>query len=196
MPRRLVNQSDAAPASGEALLRLADVQHLGFVVESIEDEARRWIKRFGVGPWLVSEFCLPGNEPRTELTTAFAQWGNLQVELLMQRNSVGSCFRDWLRDDQSSRLHHICTHTSRFEQDLNEITAAGGSVELLFGLERGTEAEPSRFAMVASPLADGIFHEFTQPGTFVAAQSEAVRNSARGWDGSNAIRPMPLIVPT
>jgi hypothetical protein len=186
------SQHDERPvASG---LRLGPIRHLAFVVSNLEDEARRLGALLAVGPWLVSDFTLPGDEPCVHLSTAYTQWGDVQLELIEQHNDVASCFRGWLQPGESSRLHHLCTHTAALDADLRQVTAAGGQVEFSFGLDPASEARPSRFAIVRSPLAGDLYHELTQPGTFVDAQTDAVRAAARDWDGTEVLRPMPALL--
>jgi hypothetical protein len=177
-----------APAFGE-------IRHLGFVVADLEAEAHRWARELGVGPWLVSEFDLPGEEPTAHLVTAYAQWGPLQIELMEQRNAAPSCFLGHLGEGERSRLHHLCTYTETLDDDLARLQAAGYAVELSFGLRPEAEPDPSRFAIVRSPLGPGTYHELTHPGTFVRAQSDAVRDAAAGWRGERPVRPMPLALP-
>ena len=71
-----------------------DLLQIGFVVPDIEAAMQHWAERLGVGPWYyierldVPDFEYMGQPSPVELSLALANSGDMQIELIQQRNEL------------------------------------------------------------------------------------------------------------
>src|SRR6202045_4874017 len=79
------------------------LRQMGFVVRDIGKAVRHWVEVCGIGPWYIAEkLPLHGfwyREQRYEdihLTIALANSGEMQLELIQQRDDPRSIYRDFL----------------------------------------------------------------------------------------------------
>jgi hypothetical protein len=79
------------------------LRQMGFVVRDIDKAMRHWVEVCGIGPWYIAErLPLHGfwyKEQRYDaihLTIALANSGDVQLELIQQRDDTPSMYRDFL----------------------------------------------------------------------------------------------------
>ena len=78
------------------------LRQMGFVVRDIDRAMRHWIEVCGVGPWFVAEklpldgFWYKGQPYDIHITVALANSGDVQLELIQQRDTTPSMYRDFL----------------------------------------------------------------------------------------------------
>jgi len=84
-------------------LYFGPVRQVGYVVHDIQQAMRRWVD-LGVGPWFykedvgTTEFRYHGKPSRLpNLSIALANSGDLQLELIQQRDDAPSLYLDSLR---------------------------------------------------------------------------------------------------
>src|SRR5438094_7008669 len=87
------------------------MRQVGIVVRDIEKAMRHWVEVCGVGPWFYAEQ-LPMHEFRSKGTPqdskgsiALANSGDIQLELIQQRNDVPSLDRDFLAAGHERMQH-------------------------------------------------------------------------------------------
>ena len=80
---------------GEAMSRIfGKVCQNGYVVRDIEAAMKHWIEVMGVGPWFYIEdvktdwFKHRGIDSDVKMSIALANSGDLQIELIQQRNDA------------------------------------------------------------------------------------------------------------
>jgi hypothetical protein len=159
----------------------------GYVVRDIEAAMRHWA-RLGVGPWFyfetvpVTDFVCFGRPGQVELSIALANSGDLQLELIQQRNDQPSLYRDFLAA-HGEGLQHISAWTTDMAGELARLKALGFKVgqEGLIGENRFVyfDTEKSHPSTVME-----IYDISGSPGPFF----EDVRKAAAAWDGRNPIR--------
>ena len=72
------------------------VRQNGYVVRDIQAAMKHWIEVMGVGPWYYMDrvktdwFRHRGQDSRVEMSIALANSGDLQIELIQQRNDAPS----------------------------------------------------------------------------------------------------------
>src|ERR1700761_7874107 len=101
----------ALPSSGvrstqdkeETMSRLfGPMRQVGIVVRDIEKAMRHWVEVCGVGPWFsneqlpMDEFRYKGQSYELRVSSALANSGDVQLELIQQRNDAPSLYRDFL----------------------------------------------------------------------------------------------------
>src|ERR1044072_9189429 len=76
------------------------VRQNGYVVRDIHAAMKHWIEVMGVGPWYYMDrvktdwFRHRGKDSAVEMSIALANSGDLQIELIQQRNDAPSLYRD------------------------------------------------------------------------------------------------------
>lgn len=89
----------------------APVNQLGCVVPDLESAIQGWVK-LGVGPFLamrdigLDDYVYHGQPSRPKIDVAFAQTGDLQVELIHPVGDVPSSYHDFLAAGRSG-IHHL-----------------------------------------------------------------------------------------
>ena len=166
-----------------------DLRQMGFVVRDIDKAMKHWAEVCGIGPWFyaeqlpLDEFRYKGRVYDIEMSVAFANSGDMQLELIQQRNDVPSLYQDFLRAG-----HEGLQHWSSWPVDYHQIRERA----LRDGWHIGQEGDTPRGPFI-------YFLNEGHPGTIIEMAEatptrmkifDAVRNAARGWDGSNPIRPM------
>ena len=82
------------------------IAQIGYVVTDIEASMRHWI-RHGVGPWFYIErvqmdyFRHRGVDSPVQMSIALANSGDVQIELIQQRNDAPSMYREFLDSGRS-----------------------------------------------------------------------------------------------
>ena len=78
------------------------MRQVGIVVRDIDKAMRHWVEVCGVGPWFyaeqlpMTEFRYKGKPYDIKVSIALANSGDVQLELIQQRNDVPSLYRDFL----------------------------------------------------------------------------------------------------
>jgi hypothetical protein len=86
------------------------MRQVGIVVRDIEKAMRHWVEVCGVGPWFyaeqlpMDEFRYKGRIYDLKVSIALANSGDVQLELIQQRNDVPSLYSDFLAAGTAMRL--------------------------------------------------------------------------------------------
>jgi hypothetical protein len=159
----------------------------GYVVRDIEAAMRHWAG-LGVGPWFyfdtvpVTDFEYRGQPGHIELSIALANSGELQLELIQQRNDQPSIYREFL-DARGEGLQHISGWTTDLAGDMARIAAAGFKVAQtgVIGVNRFVYYD-TEGAHPSSVME--LYDVSGTPGPFF----KDIRKAAASWDGSDPIR--------
>ncbi len=93
---------------------LGPATQLGFVVRDVETAVRHWADVFGVGPFVVMEHgtaqpppptYMRGKKVSVELKLAFGFMGDVQIELIEQRNDAPSPYTEFLAAGREGLQH-------------------------------------------------------------------------------------------
>ena len=156
-----------------------------WVVPKLEIAARNWHATTGIGPFLINRD-LPLEAPRyrgrpsaTRFSTAVAQHGDVQIELVEQHDDGASAYRDTVAEG-STGFHHIAFIAEDFDADLSHYTRQGLTVAAdgRFG--------PMRYAYVDTSATIGHMIEIVEDKPAIRAFFGAVRKAAERWDRNPA----------
>src|SRR5512143_2122046 len=106
------------------------IRQNGYVVRDIEQALHHWTTVLGVGPFFyferapITEFAYRGVTSPLEVSIALGNSGDLQIELIQQRNDAPSMYRDFLAAGREG-LQHVAYWTNDFEADLARCLDAG-----------------------------------------------------------------------
>ena len=169
-------------------------RQIGLVVRDVQKAMRYWTEVMGVGPFYVipeqgfADFYYRGQPAAGPvITMAFAQSGDLQIELIQQHNDAPSAYREFLSAGREG-LQHV---SSWFDTRESYDRAHARMLEL--GLTvvhevRNDHGAP-RFAYFETGTPDAPLLELSEallPETrFVP---DTVAQAAAGWTGEDPVR--------
>lgn len=116
------------------------------------------------------------------LSLALANSGDLQVELIQQRDTTPSIFTEFL-SEHGSGFHQLAYWAQDFAATMAAVEDAGWPVVWSGGEDVGT-----RFAYVEGPDAPARVIEIMELNDMTAAMATFVRDAAASWDGTDPIR--------
>jgi catechol 2,3-dioxygenase-like lactoylglutathione lyase family enzyme len=164
------------------------MRQIGIVVRDIDKAMRPWVEVCGVGPWfLADQLPLDGfwyketPYPGIHLTIALANSGDVQLELIQQRDDTPSMYRDFLAAGREGP-QHWSSWPADYDERLDRAVRNGWTI--------GQRGETPRGPFV-------YFLDEGHPGTIIEMAAltptrrrifDAVRAAAVDWDGRDPIR--------
>jgi len=163
---------------------------LGYVVRDIRAGMDAWIEH-GVGPWFYFEtvetdyFRHRGLDSPVQISVALANSGEMQIELIQQRNDAPSLYKEFL-DSGREGFQHVSYWTVDYQALYDRALSHGFAV----GHEGSIGGEQGRFAYLehARTPVTGTVIEISDISGPKGAFFAHVRELAAGWDGSEPIR--------
>lgn len=170
---------------------LGGVRQVGYVVRDIEKAMAHWSGALGVGPWFykedvgTTEFRYQGRESRPpRLSIALANSGDLQIELIQQRDDAPSLYLDSLNRAGECAQHIAFWTLDRFDEytarllERGYVEGHGGRMGL-----RG------RFAYFIHPDLPSGMIEISEMKGGKGEYFAEIRKASETWDGTAPIRP-------
>ena len=162
------------------------VRQMGYVVTDLDQTMTGWLE-LGVGPWFVMrglalQADYRGEPCETTLSLAFANSGEMQIELIQQMDATPSIFTEFLAA-HGPGLHQLAYWTTDFAATMYEVEKAGWPV-----VWSGGEGYGVRFAYVEPPNAPAAVIEISELTEATAANAVFIHDAAAEWDGTNPVR--------
>lgn len=163
-------------------------QQIGYVVRDIERAMEHWSKVLGVGPWFYVErvpflsYVYQGiRRDDVHLSIALAYSGNMQMELIQQRNDTPSSWKAFI-DSGREGIQHWSSLEKDYDGIYSRALQRGYRVDHEGTMARGrfvyfvSDANPSAIFEVADATPDRlrIFSE--------------IQKASIGWDGKDPVR--------
>ncbi|WP_034294461.1 VOC family protein [Herbaspirillum sp. RV1423] len=170
---------------------LGEIKQLGYVVEDIQAAMTYWSEVLGVGPWYYMErvplknYRYKGEPQDIHSSVALANSGNVQVELIQQRNDAPSMYRDFLKAGRTG-LQHLAYWTEDFDNDLARLLEKGWKIGM-----SGEVGERGRFVYFETEYHPGTVIELSEIAGPKGTVFRIIRESSEGWDGSDPVRAFP-----
>jgi len=165
------------------------VRQNGYVVRDIQAAMNHWLEVMGVGPWFYIDrvetdyFRHRDLESAVEMSIALANSGDLQIELIQQRNDAPSMYKEFL-DAGREGLQHLAYWTTDYQALYDRAGALGYRV----GHEGRIGGEQGRFAYFDTEAHPGTVIEISDISGGKGRFFQHIRKAAVGWDGSDPIR--------
>ena len=165
------------------------VRQNGYVVRDIRAAMDHWINAMGVGPWFYIDrvktdyFRHRGQDAAVEMSIALANAGDLQLELIQQRNDAPSMYKEFL-DAGHEGLQHVAFWSTSYQQLYDQSLARG----LKVGHEGQIGGEQGRFAYFDSAAHPGSVIEISDISGNKGRFFDHIRRIAADWDGADPIR--------
>ena len=165
------------------------VRQVGYVVRDLDRTIADWLA-MGVGPWFTirgqKQNVLYRGEPcAVTVSLAFANSGDLQIELIQQEDDTPSVFTEYLASGHAG-VHQLAWWTTDFPAALESARALGWPV-VWSGGEAGRSA---CFAYLEPPAGPAPIVELMELTPAAEGLATLVRKAAQGWDGATPVRPL------
>ena len=163
------------------------LRQMGYVVKDIDSAMRHWIDVCQIGPWfyvdklVINNFKYKGQPSDPHLSIALANSGDVQLELIQQRDKNPTLYQDFLNAGNEG-LQHFSSWPENYDEIYQNALATGYTV--------GQEADSPRGRFV-------YFEQEGHPGTVIEMAHmtdsrrrifDGVREAAVDWDGRDPIR--------
>ncbi|MFC8525879.1 VOC family protein [Nocardia sp. NPDC057227] len=153
------------------------IRQIGYVVADIEEQLREWLE-LGIGPWYVLRGVEQTGSYRdsactVSLSIAFAQSGEVQLEVIQQENDAPSIYSDF-----AGGFHQLAWWAEDFEAALERV---GRPV-----VWSGDSA--TRYAFFESDGGPAPYLELSEYTERTAGLARMVRDAAERWNGADPVR--------
>lgn len=161
----------------------------GYVVRDIDAALKHWTQVLGIGPFFYIDrvkcdwFTYRGEPSNVEMSIALGNTGDLQIELIQQRNDAPSLYRDFLEAGREG-LQHMSYWTTTYQQDYDRALGRGFKV----GHEGQIGGEQGRFVYFDTETHPGTIIEMSDISGSKGRFFEHIRKAAIDWDGSDPVR--------
>jgi hypothetical protein len=158
-----------------------------YFVQDLDGAIEHWHSAFGLGPFIVNrhikleQSTYRGAPMPLDISAAFVQSGELQIELLCQHNPEPSAFRDMFAQGEEG-LHHVAVFSDDYDQVISAYKARGFAVasEIMVGEGLGAAFIDTRELL-------GHMLEVYRVNDDLHAFYRLVANAARDWNGRTLI---------
>jgi len=169
-------------------------RQIGYVVRDIERAMALWTQTLGVGPFYVlreiemTNYRYRGHlGPAPVITVAFANSGDVQIELIQQHNDVPSAYTEFLSAGREG-MHHVSSWFAEpAEYDSAYQAMLGKGLRIIHESVGGDGS--GRFAYFETGVPEGHVIELSEtllPG--IREVVELTASEARTWTGENPVR--------
>lgn len=162
------------------------VRQNGYVVRDLDAAVAEWVA-LGIGPFVTigpmqQTMVFRGATTTPTLTIAFANSGDLQIELIHQDGDDPSPYREFL-DDGHEGFHHLAWWTEDVDAARSALERAGRDVVL-----EGDGGGTARFLYVECPGNAATMLEVMELNDMTRFLVDHVRTASLDWDGSDPVR--------
>lgn len=167
---------------------LGGIRQNGYVVHDIEAAMQYWTETLGVGPFFyfekapVHDFRYGDEASDIDVSIALANSGDLQIELIQQRNKAPSMYLDFL-DLGYEGLQHIAYWSENYDHDLISCLEHGFKV----GQSGWSGAPDGRFVYFQSQGHGGTVVELSEVSGAKGHTFAKIKQAALKWDGHKPI---------
>ncbi|MEM6851525.1 MAG: VOC family protein [Pseudomonadota bacterium] len=175
-------------SASSLIASIGPVMQLAFVPEDFDAAITHWTKVMGVGPFFWIEQAglrnarFEGRASDVDFGLAIAYWGDVQIELIKQHNDAPSIYRS--APYARAGLHHMCVLTD----DIGKSRSAAEGVGATFPLE--ADAPGGGAVFYADCGGDQGLIEVLQPAPGSLGFFDMMKETAKGWDGADPVRPV------
>jgi Glyoxalase/Bleomycin resistance protein/Dioxygenase superfamily len=172
---------DAGDVNREGIVQIA------YAVADVRAAARSMAERVGAGPFFVRHHDLPrhvdhnGSSAEFDHSSAYGQWGAIQVELVEVHSASPSSLADIVQ--RTSGIHHVARFVDSLDDEQRRLTAAGWPPVMTAETASGL-----RYAFHDSRPQLGHLLEVYEPTDAVLRLYGMVADAAAGWQGDDPVR--------
>lgn len=169
---------------------LYTVRQLAYVVHDLDAALKYWTEILNVGPFFKFEHCplenqrYRGGPSNADVTLALGNSGQLQIELIYCENEAPSVYKEFL-DSGRVGVHHFGMMPTDFAATCAQFKA--------LGYEPAFECTLAGAPLVYFDTVQTVGHfiELWDNNDFYKDLFMVIEDAAKGWDGSDPVRPPP-----
>jgi catechol 2,3-dioxygenase-like lactoylglutathione lyase family enzyme len=174
------------------------IRQIAFVVHDLDRALDYWTRTLGVGPFFALRKLSPEQyryrsqpSPPPVVSIALGNSGDLQVEIIQQHDERPSAYRDFLRAGREG-FQHVSAWLTRAQYDATKAASLRNGLTVAHeGVIPGSGVRFAYFATDTVP--GGLMYEIADVvGSPADALMRMVADAARGWDGSDPVRELPV----
>lgn len=167
-----------------------NVRQLGYVVRELDAALDTWSSKLGVGPWTIIknvplQMTYLGAPSQPVIDVALGFRGDVQIELIQQKNAAASPYRGFIEQERFG-LHHIAFIVENADAEVARAQRQGLELVCDIRMPMG-----GRYVYFRSPVPGETtyieFLENTEQMKQMFAQGIA---AAAGWDGGG----QPMVI--
>jgi hypothetical protein len=168
--------------------RFGPIVQNAYVVRDIEAAVAHWSSKIGVGPFYLLEHIgfgavyFRGAPLSIDMSVAIAQWGSIQIELIVQHDAAPSIYTEFAAR-HGEGLQHLGVLCDSLDAELERHRAAG-----VRPVQWGATAAGMRFAYLDTDAQPGGMIELIENGPAVKAFFAMIKKGAAQWDGTRPLR--------
>jgi hypothetical protein len=173
------------------LIKAAAIVQNCYVVRNLEAACAQFRRLYGIGPFLggasmqLTEHVYRGRPaPAIELRAAFAQAGDINIELLEPVSAAPNAFRDMFPAGAEG-FHHVAMFCEDFAATCDHFVAMGYPVVSEACLLPGV-----RVGFIDARNALGHMIELYPENAIIRGVFQKIRDAAHSWDGNSLIIPL------
>lgn len=165
----------------------SSIMQMAWVVEDLDEAIVRFSRIHGAGPFLVNRHIkiveprYRGHVVETDFSTAIAQAGAIQLELVHQHDDSPSIYRDIYPRGREG-FHHVAVVVPDVSAEVARYRALG------FDVAFEGKFAASAFAYVDTSAALGHMVEILPDDATIGRFFAAIRKAAETWDGKDPVR--------
>ncbi len=163
------------------------IRQNAYLVPDLRVAISQWLD-LGIGPWIVlPSFAQTDSEYRGRRTApvvsiAFANSGDLQLELIQQEDESPSIYKEFT-DAGRVGFHHVAFWSEDFDATIAAAQGAGWPV-----VHHGSGGGIAKFAYLDAGGFTSTVIEVMELNQTTKWMAKMVRDAAHDWDGSDPIR--------
>jgi len=163
------------------------IRQNAYLVDDLDDSIGRWL-HLGVGPWMVMPSYVQADSEYRGVATApvvsiaFANSGDLQIELIHQEDDSPSIYKEFT-DGGRTGFHHVAFWSDDFDDTVGRAQAAGWPV-----VHHGSGGGVAKFAYVDAGGFSSTVVEVMELNDVTRWMTNLVRRAAADWDGRDPVR--------
>jgi hypothetical protein len=171
----------------DGTVELGRIVQIAYGVADVRAAARSFAARVGAGPFFVRHHELPrsvehrGEEAAFDHSTAYGQWGAVQVELVQVHHAAPASLAEIVQ--RTSGIHHVATFVDSIDDEQRRLTELGWPAVLTAETASGL-----RYAFHDAREQLGHLLEVYEPSPGVVRLYDMVARAAQGWDGDDPVR--------
>lgn len=160
-----------------------EIVQIAYFVQDLDEAIEHWHANFGLGPFIVNRHMKPnrsvyrGTPMSLDISAAFVQSGEVQIELLCQHNPEPSAFHDMFPDGEGG-LHHVAVFPGDYTRLVSSFRARG--FEVATEIELGTALGA---AFIDTRALLGHMLEVYRDNGSIRSFYSLVEDAAKNWDG-------------
>ncbi|TZG29582.1 VOC family protein [Sphingomonas montanisoli] len=177
-------------AKTPTLADMGGIMQIAFVPQDFDGAIQHWLNK-GAGPFFILQdnqaewTAAYGVEKDIVLDIALGNWGEMQIEIIRQKNPGKSIYSDWF-DAGKDGVHHTCIVVDDMAA-ARALAAEKGYDVVHEGRHFGPE-----WIYVDTKGGDGTLLEILCMPGGNPGLAAMTREAARDWDGSDPIRILTL----